>query len=324
MCIAIANKKGYPLSKKQFKNCWENNDNGAGMLYKENGKLMTTFEMSSWEALYKIYSSKVRKSNLLLHFRVSSKGATNVDMCHPFMVSDDLGFVHNGTIFSGLKDYPKEKSDTWAVNEQVFKHLPNDFYKYPVLMEILSSKTGNSKMAFMDSDEKFYFIGENKGEGHFCKKSGNWFSNKSYEQVNDFVWKGNEKVMKSNYTKYSGAPSYRNTDYKSVWEEQGGALCYKWSEDLRDNKLTNGFERTMMEIAEKARFFRAYRDANVMMEQFITYRGNTTTIRRAIKRVFNDFLYEDSMLEMNNCLRYYLAMNERERAGKRTKYGVLK
>ena len=123
--------------------------------------------MTDPEAFYKVYRKKINKSNVLIHFRIASKGVKTVDNCHPYMVSPELGFIHNGTIYTGLEDYGKEKSDTWAYNKQILKHLPPDFYMYPVLCNILESKIGNSKLAFMDDEEVITIIGDSKGEAHY-------------------------------------------------------------------------------------------------------------------------------------------------------------
>ena len=38
MCIAILNNTEQPLTKKTLKNCWVANNDGAGLLYSENGE----------------------------------------------------------------------------------------------------------------------------------------------------------------------------------------------------------------------------------------------------------------------------------------------
>ena len=90
------------------------------------------------------------------------------------------------------------------------------------------------------------------------------------------------------------------------------------SQDLREKKLTNGFEKTMLEIASKAERFSFYTDGNVMLEQFIQFRSGFNTIRRAIEKTFQDFLYDTSDREMINCIRYYIAQYRRT-SGKREK-----
>lgn len=316
MCIAIANKKGNPLSKKQFMNSWDNNSHGGGMLYKENGKLKCHYELTDKDAFYKIYSSKINKSSVLLHFRISSKGARTQQNCHPFMVNSELGFIHNGTIHTGLKDYGKERSDTWAFNDQVLKELPPNFCEYPVILDMINSKIGLSKFAFMDVNENFTIIGADKGEAHYDEKTGNWFSNKSYQKVNNFVWKGDEKVMKTpkRTPTYGRSPNYPIDD-----------MMFSWSEDLEKDQVTPGFNNTLMEIADKAKAYAGYRDGNVMLEQFVQFRNGWRTLRQTLVVVFEDFLYNDCDEELIQCMRYYFSeVNKKRLSVIRSKYGIVK
>ena len=102
-------------------NSWENNSHGGGLLWAENGKVHAHYELTDKHELYKVYTEKIKKSNVLLHMRITSKGAKTVENCHPFLVHDKLGFIHNGTNYKGLKDYGNEVSDTHAFNEQYLK-----------------------------------------------------------------------------------------------------------------------------------------------------------------------------------------------------------
>ena len=307
MCIAIANLKGNPISKKWFMNSWENNSHGGGLLYKEQGVLKQHYELTDPEAFYKVYRKKINKSNVLLHFRIASKGVKTVDNCHPYMVSPELGFIHNGTIYTGLEDYGKEKSDTWAYNKQILKHLPPDFYMYPVLCNILESKIGNSKLAFMDDEEVITIIGDSKGEAHYDEKTGNWFSNKSYQQVNDFEWKGDIKVKKQNYNKWLPKPPTTALDRCPTYPYD--TEYFTWGEDLAKKCISPGFENTMLELAEESRKYSKFKDGVVMMEQFISFRGRWNTIRRAMTRVFEEFLYRAEDRDLINCIRYYIHKN---------------
>ena len=317
MCIAIANKKGNPISKKHFMNSWENNSHGGGMLYKKDGVLKCHYELTDKDAFYSEYSKHINNSSVLLHFRISSKGSKSQSNCHPFMVNSELGFIHNGTIHTGLKDYGKEKSDTWAFNDQVLKQLPSNFYDYPVILDMINSKIGLSKFAFMDKEEKFTIIGENKGEAHYDEKTGNWFSNKSYQKVNNFVWKGDEKVMKTNNT--------CALDRGPLYPDDAEEMLFKWSEDLQMDHLTPGFDNTMMEIANASMRYSMYKDGNVLLEQFIQFRTRWLTIRKAVKLIFEDWVYDSSDKEMINCVRYYMSrVNKKKLEAINKKWGTLK
>ena len=197
MCIAIANVKNNPLSDEQIRNCWENNSDGAGILYKENGMLKTFKTMTSVEHFLKKYKKVITQSNCLIHFRITSAGSKTVANCHPFMVNQFLGMIHNGTISSSKYVKTGDESDTQSFTKQVLRGMPDGFLDYPVLQKMVGEAVGaGSKLAFMDIDEKFTII-NSEAYGAHSDALGNWYSNKSYEQVNNYVWKGNKKVFKN-------------------------------------------------------------------------------------------------------------------------------
>ena len=67
MCIAILNKKEATLKRELLKNCWDNNGDGAGLLYIDNKKQMKTFkELKSFEVFYQEYSSKEWFNHLII------------------------------------------------------------------------------------------------------------------------------------------------------------------------------------------------------------------------------------------------------------------
>ena len=311
MCIAIANKKGFPLKKEHFMNSWENNSHGGGLLYKEQGVLKCHYELTDKNAMYDVYIAKIKKSNVLVHFRITSKGSTTLDNCHPFMVNPELGFIHNGTIFSGLDPYGTEKSDTWAFNEQYCKMLPPDFYKYPKLMDIINSKVGNSKIAFMDIDETITIMGGEKGEAHH-DAHGNWFSNKSYQAVNSYVWKGDVKVAKDGYKKlpattnpYAKRPlaTTPKPPRESYWDLYDS---YRWDDDLKTTNQPTGFIHSMLIIAERAKKYRLFTRTATILCQLIHFKGKDTTIQGAMEQTFEDYLFDSSEIELTACLRHYI------------------
>lgn len=194
MCIAIANMKGNALTEDQLEACWENNPDGAGIMYKEDGKLKIYKQQGSLSRFKKKYYQVIGLSNCLVHFRVKSAGTINISNIHPFMVNKNLGFIHNGTIHKMPKD--DTLSDTQIFNQAILKNLPKDFTKNNAILELMEDYCGYSKLVFMDQDEKFTIINEEKGKW----SNGNWYSNDSYKKVNDYYYRGSEKVRKTSNT----------------------------------------------------------------------------------------------------------------------------
>jgi predicted glutamine amidotransferase len=206
MCIAIANGKKTTLKKEWIKNSWENNGDGAGIMWLNNGKLEYFKELKSFDAYYKKYIDVRRlfpKSNLLLHFRISTHGKINETNCHPFVVSEEVGFIHNGMIHQVERN--TEFSDTYMFNELILKKLPKGFQHCVATKELLESYIDSSKLVFLDTDNKFSIV--NEQAGHWFNDC--WFSNSSYKEVNDWYDFGGKKVKKQTTSAYHyGTDSY--------------------------------------------------------------------------------------------------------------------
>jgi hypothetical protein len=189
MCIAILNTKN-KLKLDYLENSWENNNQGGGLLYNHNGKLIT-FKTYSKEIFIEEYY-KVRKKitgKIVLHFRIATSGHTPYVNLHPFKVNDNLGFVHNG-IINGIGN--KEYSDTYFFNEML-RELKHDFLNCKQTKKLIANYIGSSKLVFLDSKDNHTIINEKLGHWH----EGDWFSNDSYKSYSDFVYYGNEKVYKT-------------------------------------------------------------------------------------------------------------------------------
>jgi hypothetical protein len=245
MCVAILNTKGTTLKKEILKNCWLNNGDGAGMLYSDDrGNMLIHKEMKDFESFYEKYIDVKRthgkKRNVVLHFRISTHGKVNLDNCHPFLVDDNLGFVHNGMIY----DVPtsKDYSDTYMFNEHILKKLKPGFEYDEVMLEMIELYIGaGSKLIFLNARDEWAIVNERAGHWNM----GCWFSNSSYKQVNDWVDFGGTKKYKtqsnypiSNYASYGWTP--KNDDFKD-WETPTQSMCEDCHTPLYgENELTRG------------------------------------------------------------------------------------
>lgn len=220
MCIAILNTKGVTLKRELLNNCWKNNGDGAGLLYAKDGQMQVFKEMTSFDNFYDEYMrvrKEISKQNIVLHFRISTHGKVNETNCHPFLVHDYLGFVHNGMIY----DVPTSPdfSDTYMFNETILKNFKPNFEYSEVMLDVLETYIGaGSKLVFLNSDDDYAIVNEKAGHWNM----GCWFSNSSYKQVNDWVDYGGKKVKKSSmgygynsygYGSYGG--SYLGSNFSS-------------------------------------------------------------------------------------------------------------
>jgi hypothetical protein len=241
MCIAILNPTKVTLKKNVLKTCWDNNKDGAGMLYLQNGVLTTYKEMDNFDAFYDHYDwvrKKHKDSQIVLHFRISTHGKVDLENCHPFMVNEDWGFVHNGIISNAEKhvDY----SDTNMFNRNVLRKLPKDWIHNDLMYELVCGYIGSSKLLFLNKDNEAYIINEGWGVWDL----GCWFSNKTYKQSNYYDF-GGKSMLKHTPTTTTNAVSTKEDWGK--WDDYG---IQEWESDWEKEYRYNSTTRTYEKIAD--------------------------------------------------------------------------
>lgn len=215
MCIIVAKEKGVSLpSKTILKNCFDYNNDGAGLMFTNNGKVNIVKGFMTFDKFYD-YLMKLDKlhnfkeKSLVMHFRISTGGNVDAGNCHPYPISSknkdlraktfttDLGMVHNGIIsmYSG-KD--KVLNDTQMFVKQcvsVMKDLNQEFYRDYRCMNLLSD-IAKSKLCFLDSEDNIYYVG-------------------------DFIDDNGIKYSNSSYMSYYYYPTYNyaNYDFKNYYED---------------------------------------------------------------------------------------------------------
>jgi predicted glutamine amidotransferase len=228
MCIIIVSPVGSPLPKYEIlENCFNNNPDGAGYMYNTKDGIVIDkgwfiFEefMEGIKELKK--KIKVRKHNIVLHFRFATHGKTDSETCHPYPISDsdedlkslyisdgDWGLAHNGVI-----SWCDDKSDSDLSDTQVFikEYLANydrELLRDKSFQRMMIQATG-SKFAILTNDI-VYIIGDFTKE-----KNGIYYSNTGYTTYKTYV--------RGKTTTYDTNDSY--------WE--------KW-DDKKDRELANEY-----------------------------------------------------------------------------------
>ena len=99
MCIICYVPQERTLSEDAFENCWDNNPDGGGMMWSEDGCIKTYKSLSVDNFKDKYYKkSKENASDIVLHFRIGTHGSNTIRNCHPFKISDRYAFCHNGIL----------------------------------------------------------------------------------------------------------------------------------------------------------------------------------------------------------------------------------
>lgn len=243
MCIAILNTPNVTFSKSLIRNCWDNNGDGAGLIYTDTKrKTLHTFkELDSVEKYYAKYIEVRRKhpkSKVVLHFRISTSGGVNIQNTHPFNVNDALAFVHNGVI-SELNGIDKNRSDTNLFNEQVLKHLPAGFERSEAIAKLIGKYIGHSKLIFLNALNEALIVNTSLGTTDPAY-SGCWFSNSTYKPSAYYDY-GGTKVYKT----YQAPTSF-------AWQKPLPATHSKtWQAGAQWDKTIGGWELPAKEQTPK-------------------------------------------------------------------------
>src|SRR3990167_1364494 len=180
MCILIVKPPGGKLSRKELKEAFRINDDGAGFMFDEPQGAVKIYK--GWFGFRKYYKAfrcceaLNPQSTFVLHMRIGTSGTRDVANCHPFRVSPGVGFAHNGVMW-GLGD--KQRSDTREFVEDTLCKLPANFLERDNINETLTqcAKASGSKYVFLLGDGSYFIINEELG--HW--KGGCWYSNSSYK-----------------------------------------------------------------------------------------------------------------------------------------------
>jgi hypothetical protein len=228
MCIAILNTPNVTFPKDLISNCWDNNGDGAGLIYTNAGTLYTFKELHSVDKFYTHYADvrkRFPKSKIVLHFRISTSGGVNVDNCHPFNVHKDLAFVHNG-IISDLNGIDPKKSDTNLFNERILQKLPVSFEHNEAIIKLVEEYIGSSKLIFLNAKNEAVIVNEDLGQED-SKYPNCWFSNSTYKPSAYYdrggvkVWKGTDSEDEDyGYTYNYSTGNYYGDLVNEDWEEQ--------------------------------------------------------------------------------------------------------
>ena len=196
MCIAIAKMRGVDVPDEHtLKNCWDNNDDGAGFAFNLNGRVLIKKGYMRWDDFIKAFRSYNEKYNfkergLLIHFRIATHGARDATMTHPFPVVSDEGAlkkidytssfaaVHNGiiTLTSYVANKSKVLSDTAIFIRDYLTPLSTNenWLHNPSNMELVHNLI-ESKMAILDGSG---WISKTDG---FIEDNGVYYSNTTYK-----------------------------------------------------------------------------------------------------------------------------------------------
>lgn len=232
MCVIIVKPKGTEIYKRTLRSCFMANPDGAGFMLAANKHLITMKGYFTFRSFYKSFRRFERifpDSDFVLHMRIATSGLADYNNCHPFLVHNNLAFVHNG-IFSGLGN--KLHSDTFQFNEDILKKLPPNFLDISEIKDAITKyiEFGFDKVVFMDNLGKINIINEKAGTW----KNGIWFSNLSHSyNYTGYGFYNKAKVTNNNRNTVSSPANGNNSDSdgrNSNSEDYYCQVCRSWFE----------------------------------------------------------------------------------------------
>lgn len=217
MCQAIAKPEGMVVGRKVLGRAWDENPDGAGFAYLENGKVTIRKGFFSFGEFWKAYREHRLKA-CLIHFRWATHGVKSVDNCHPFEVVPDVALIHNGVMAKFEPPVNSDLSDTrYFVNTYLTPYIPTDLESAHATMEhnksLIESVIDWSKLAVL-TPKGFIFYNERWGEW----VNGIWYSaGYPKKRVARWVYKGQSNLLPygSNLTKWN---NWREDTWKGTSE----------------------------------------------------------------------------------------------------------
>lgn len=203
MCIAIVKPENELLTVEGLNRCWDNNPDGGGVAYAENGRIVVFKTMDKAEWVDYILSNMERE--LVVHARYTTRGVSNKLNCHPYTSGKDSVCFMNGT----MPQLPEEKirSDTRIFAEDIVSRLPHGWQDNSAMSELVRQYAGDAKLIFMFESGRIDILNEDLGNWH----NGCWFSNQWY--------------VEDRYETYSVGSGFQKQDGDWFFSEEECALC---------------------------------------------------------------------------------------------------
>ena len=251
MCIAIMKSAKKKITKATLQRCYDANPDGAGFMYAENKELNVQKGFFTFKEFYKEYKPHENKQ-VLLHFRIKTHGKIDKNNCHPFLVNNSLGFIHNG-IITGYGD--DKQSDTIDFNKSILqkivaKHGNNSLFDDP-MVELIENVIGYSKLVFLDRHGNYKIMNEGKGEWNYnnvmTKSEGDWVQVADDHTIgkgdNTVILKKGEwlEVGKVNWAKNTCSLIEATSNNPNVYKDIDLDLVESWEDVTEVNTWNKSF-----------------------------------------------------------------------------------
>jgi hypothetical protein len=231
MCVIAYKPAELPVNMEVLKHCWDQNSDGAGLMFAENGKLKVAKGFMKWRSLKRYLKRRGLDSladlPVVFHFRIATHGSVTERNCHPFKINENLAMMHNGVIRNvdnmiGTEDISDSEFFANRYVRDAFSFIGvADLKEGQPINELYDLYIGASKLLFMDNNGEIAIVNERAGTWlKFGLGKDWWFSNTH--------WQALVKPTKKT-TGFQPTVSYEG-DFRivEVWE-QGRKVVKKYS-----------------------------------------------------------------------------------------------
>lgn len=186
MCLAVLVGPDGTMTKDQFKNAWEKNSHGGGVVFIRDDKFWFVKSLSSYEEIWNGFEEGIKTrdkgTSIMVHFRLATHGSKTIKNTHPFFLNNfSMAMIHNG-VLSIETDKDRTDSEQFGIEflgpMEKAGVLDND-----ILIKSVERYIGGSKIAILRIGKKPIILNERCG--HWVDDV--WFSNNSYKETTRVV-----------------------------------------------------------------------------------------------------------------------------------------
>lgn len=176
MCLLIHQPRGVTFSRSEIADFATHNPDGFGVAYGDGRRLHLLRLVGSLSEIQDAYTRHAAGRECVIHFRMTTHGATNADNAHPYPITPDIAVAHNGMLAIG-NPHDQTMSDTWHLVEFFLRPIAEtdpDLLFNPVWGDMLGRLIGSgNKLAIAHRDGRVAIINKAAGTTH----KGAWLSN---------------------------------------------------------------------------------------------------------------------------------------------------
>lgn len=243
MCLLIHQPKGVTFSRQELRDFYQHNPDGFGVAFGDGRTLHVLRLVGSEKEIIEAYQRQAAGRECVIHFRMATHGAKNVDNAHPYAVTDDIVMAHNGVLSCGNPAQPS-MSDTWHLIQYVIRPIAEmspDLLFCPTWGQMFGNLIGSSnKLAFIHRDGRVALVNKASGTTH----KGAWLSN-------TYAWSSPDQEYGRWYSTTRISP--RGAKIEPVEIEAYEDMIYDDGEQITEELLTAYVNNAENGIAEYVR-----------------------------------------------------------------------